>query len=105
MIELLVYEENGEILSAGKVEKGKFENDPENETYRVTTPDGEIYYAVLEGFKPYMVEDCPEDYENYQYFPDKGFVEKPKRDISQEIAELRRRIDELERIENDKYSI
>lgn len=98
MKQVLIFEAGKEVFQFGKVEKGVFENDPSRETYRVTTDNGDKFYAVTEGFTAYDVESIPVEVEpfKYCYEPEKGFYKNPNykeyKPVEQEIEELKETI-------------
>lgn len=96
MTQILVYDLSNDIYAEGKVEKGVFENDPSRETYRITGDRG-VFYAVTEGFTPYDVDEVPEDFENYTYTPEDGFVKKEFTAEELEIDRLRKENEELKK--------
>ena len=61
MKDILVYNDNGSIFGIGKIELGFFENDPEEESYKITLESGEVYYALAQNYSKYEVDDIPEN--------------------------------------------
>ena len=60
------------------IEKGRWENDPSMDTYRITTEEG-YQYAVIADFGLYEVETVPDDFEpnKYCYTEEQGFYLNP----------------------------
>lgn len=103
MKEILVYNNNGSIFGIGKIELGFFENDPEEESYKITLENEEVYYALARNYSKYEVEDVPENWTNYTYSPTEGFIEiktetEYKEEGAQKISELEQ---EIEKIKNE----
>ena len=103
MKDILVYNDNGSIFGIGKIELGFFENDPEEETYKITLENGEIYYALAQNYSKYEVEDIPENWKSCIYSPIEGFIEiktetEYKEEGEQKILELER---EIEKVKNE----
>ena len=58
---------NNVVFNYGnKIEKGRWENDPSMDTYRITTDNG-YQYCVIADFGLYEVESLPEDFEPGKY--------------------------------------
>ena len=70
---------NNVVFAKGEtIERGKWENDPTTETYRIK--DGNAYqYAVVADFGLHGVESVPEDFEpnKYCYTETEGFYLNP----------------------------
>lgn len=61
-----------------EIERGRWENDPTADTYRIT--QGNLYqYAVIAEFEIHEVDITPEDFEKnkYCYTAEKGFYPNP----------------------------
>lgn len=66
------------FIKGESIERGKWENDPTAETYRIK--DGNAYqYAVIADFGLYEIEAIPEDFESnkYCYTKTEGFYLNP----------------------------
>ena len=70
---------NNAVFAKGEtIERGKWENDPTMETYRIK--DGNAYkYAIIADFGLHEVDSLPEDYEpnKYCYTESEGFYLNP----------------------------
>lgn len=66
------------FISGETIEKGRWENDPSRETYRIKNGDN-YQYAVIADFGLYDVEVLPEDFEpnKYCYTETEGFYLNP----------------------------
>lgn len=63
------------VYECGMIEKGIFNDvDPNTELFKVTNDKG-VFYAVASGFSIKTAENIPENYENYTYTDNGGFVE------------------------------
>ena len=70
---------NNMVFTYGnEIEKGRWENDPSMDTYRITTDNG-YQYCVIADFGLYEVESLPEDFEpgKYCYTEEEGFYLNP----------------------------
>lgn len=67
------------FITGETIEKGRWENDPSMDTYRIK--NGEEYqYAVIADFGLHEVEELPMDFEpnKYCYTEEEGFYENPE---------------------------
>lgn len=70
---------NNVVFNHGnEIEKGRWENDPSTDTYRITTDEG-YQYCVIADFVIHEVEALPEDFESnkYCYTEADGFYANP----------------------------
>lgn len=67
------------FLKGETIEIGRWENDPNMDTYRIKNGDN-YQYAVIANFGLHEVEALPEDFERnkYCYTEEDGFYENPK---------------------------
>lgn len=74
--------ENVVFTKGENIELGTWENDPTQETYRITNGDN-YQYAVVANFKLYKVDSIPEDYESnkYCYTEEEGFYINPEYEV------------------------
>ncbi len=71
---------NAVVFNFGEdIKRGRWENDPDMDTYRITKEDGEYEYCVIADFVVYEVEAIPDDYESNKYCYEGGeFVLSPE---------------------------
>lgn len=94
MKEILVYND-GSVLGVGQIELGIFENDPNEESYKITLEDGTIQYALARNYVKYEVEEVPENINGYIYNPEDGFIKIEIEYNEQKILELEQEIARL----------
>ena len=76
---MLILTNNKVAFAQGEtIEKGRWENDPSMDTYRIKNGD-DFQYAVIADFGLHEVEELPEDFEpnKYCYTEEDGFYENP----------------------------
>lgn len=77
---MFILTNNKVVFTKGEtIEKGRWENDPSMDTYRIKNGD-EFQYAVIADFKLHEVEELPADFElnKYCYTEEEGFYENPE---------------------------
>lgn len=70
------------------IEKGRWENDPSMDTYRIKNGDS-YQYAVIAGFGLHEVEELPMDFKpnKYCYTEEEGFYENLDFEVAKEESE------------------
>lgn len=86
---MFILTNNKVVFTKGEtIEKGRWENDPSMDTYRIKNGD-EFQYAVIADFRLHEVKKLPEDFEpnKYCYTEEEGFYENPDLEVMEEESE------------------